>query len=120
MSNLSVPRKYASALFQLAWEGGVASGVRGDLEGVAGLLRESPQLASFLESPDISQSEKARVLERALAGRVEEAVIPFLLLLLKRRRIGLLPEILAEFERLDEEKRGVQRAEVVTAVPLSS
>jgi F-type H+-transporting ATPase subunit delta len=30
-----------------------------------------------------------------------------------------LPDILAEYEKLDEEKSGIQRAEVVTAVPLS-
>jgi len=119
MGNLSVSRKYASALFKLAWEGGAAARVRGDLEGLAGLLRESPRLVSFLDSPDIAHREKAALLDRAFKGKVDEAVLPFLFLLLKRGRLGLLPQILAEFEKLDEERSGIQRAEVVTAIPLS-
>jgi len=119
MGNLSVSRKYASALFHLALEGGATAGVRGDLESLVRLLRESPRLASFLESPDIAQKEKEAFLDRAFRDKVNETVLPFLFLLSKRDRVGLLPEILAKFERLDEEESGVRRAEVVTAVPLS-
>jgi len=119
MGNLSVSRKYATAIFRLAAEGSTVVRVRGDLEGLVGLLRQSPRLVLFLDSPDIAQKEKARLLESAFGGRVEEGVLPFLFLLLKRGRVGLLPQILAEYEKLDEEKRGIQRAEVVTAVPLT-
>jgi F-type H+-transporting ATPase subunit delta len=119
MGDLSVARKYAAALFQLASEGGVAAKVRGDLESIAKLMCESHRLVSFLESPDVAQKEKMAFLDRAFKGRVEETMLPFLFLLSKRDRLGLLPDILAEFEKLDEQKSGVQRAEVVTAVPLS-
>jgi len=119
MGDLSVARKYASALFRLASEGRAAARVRGDLESLVGLLRESPRLVSFLESPDVAKKEKAAFLDRAFRGKVDDAVLPFLFLLSRRDRLGLLPDILAEFERFDEEKSGVQRAEVVTAVPLS-
>ncbi len=120
MSDLSVSRKYASALFQFALERGLAARIRQDLEGLVGLMRETPDFVSLLESPDIPQKEKTGILERTLKSKVDEAMFPFLFLLLKRGRIGLLPEILAEFEKLDEKKRGVMRAEAVTAVPLSS
>jgi F-type H+-transporting ATPase subunit delta len=103
----------------LAREAGTATRIRGDLEGLVKLLDEAPGFASFLESPDISRQEKTRLLERAFGGRVEESMLPFLFLVLKRDRIALLPEILSQFEKLDEEERGVRRAEVVSAVQLS-
>jgi F-type H+-transporting ATPase subunit delta len=119
MSDLSASRNYASALFHLAKKAGAAVRVRGDLEGLVKLLDGSPELLAFLESPDIAQEEKKRLLERALSGKVHDSLLTFMFLVLKRDRVALLPEILSEFEKLDEEDRGVRRAEVVSAVPLS-
>jgi F-type H+-transporting ATPase subunit delta len=118
MSERSVARKYASALFQLAVERGLTARVRKDLEGLVALMRESPDFVSFVESPNIPNKEKSEILERTLRGRLDDAMFPFLFLLLKRGRVGLLPKILAEFEKRDEEKSGIMRAEVVTVVPL--
>lgn len=118
MSTRSVSRKYAVALGRLAREAGTATRVRQDLESVVELLRSTPELGAFLESPDIAQREKAKFLERILKGKVESVVVPFLLLVLRRGRTGLLPEILSEYVRIDEEDRGIQRASLVSAVPL--
>ena len=93
--------------------------VRGDLEGLVRLLDESPDFLSFLRSPGIAQEEKTRLLARALSGKVDDSLLTFMFLILKRDRVALLPGILSEFEKLDEEERGVRRAEVVSAVPLS-
>jgi F-type H+-transporting ATPase subunit delta len=119
MSDRSVAKKYASALFHLASQTGAAARVRGDLEAIVKVLAESPGLEAFLVAPNIVPEQKTKLVERAFKGRVDEATLPFLFLMLKRDRIALLPDILSEFVKIDEEKSGIQRAKAVSAVPLS-
>ncbi|UCF78506.1 MAG: ATP synthase F1 subunit delta [Candidatus Eiseniibacteriota bacterium] len=118
MPSRSVPRKYAEALFQLAEKAEGPRAILGDLESLVGLLRRMPTLLSFLESPDVGHEEKLKLLQNSLREKVKQSTWLFLTLLLRRKRIELLPEILAEFVAIDEEKRGVQRARVVSAVSL--
>jgi F-type H+-transporting ATPase subunit delta len=39
-------------------------------------------------------------------------------LLLRRKRTALLPEILSEYVQMDEEKKGIKRVKVISAVSL--
>jgi F-type H+-transporting ATPase subunit delta len=120
MGNRSVSRKYATALSRLAEETQAGTRVRHDMESLVELLRTSPKLVSFLESPGVTHTEKRKLLERALKGRVEETVLPFMRLILRRSRIDLLADILEEYVKIDEERRGIQRAEVVSAIALEA
>jgi F-type H+-transporting ATPase subunit delta len=120
MSSRSVSRKYAEALFQFAQETDGIDAVRGDMESLAGLMRQIPALASFVESPDVTGAEKAVVFESTIRGRVKNSTWLFLQLLLRRKRVALLPEILSEYTQMDEERKGIQKAVVVSAVSLEN
>ncbi len=118
MPSRSIPRKYAEALFLLAEKAGEPEAILDDMKSLVGLLRQMPMLLSFLESPDVAQQEKLKFLEDSLRDRVEQTTWLFLTLLLNRKRMALLPEILSEYVGIDEERKGIQRAEVVSAVSL--
>ena len=118
MPSRSIPRKYAEALFHLAQETDGIDAVRVDLEDITKLIQQTRELHLFLETPDIEESEKKVFFENVLENRVKNSTWQFLQLLLRRRRFALLPEILAEYVRMDEEKRGIKRTQVVSAVPL--
>lgn len=118
MPSRSIPKKYAQALFLFAEKTDDPEAIRSDLESLVGLLRRMPALLSFLESPDVGRREKLKLLENSLGGRVKRATWLFLTLLLRRERMPLLPDILSEYVGIDEEKRGIQRVRVISAVVL--
>jgi F-type H+-transporting ATPase subunit delta len=118
MPSRSIPRKYAEALFHLAEETDGIDAVRRDLENLAEVLRQTPALNLFIESPDVAQAEKTLLFESTIRGKVKNATWQFLQLLLRRKRAALLPEILSEYVQMDEEKKGIRRVTVVSAVPL--
>jgi len=118
MPSRSIPRKYAEALFHLAQETDGIDAVRLDLESITKLVQQTRELHPFLETPDIEVSEKKVFFEVVLKNRVKNATWEFLQLLLRRRRFALLPEILSEYVRMDEERKGIKRTHVISAVPL--
>jgi F-type H+-transporting ATPase subunit delta len=118
MPSRSIPRKYAKALFSLAGKTEKPKAILADMESLVGLLRQTPTLPSFLESPNVGQDEKVKFLEGSLREKVHETTWLFLTLLLRRKRVALLPDILSEYVAIDEEERGIQRARVVSAVSL--
>jgi F-type H+-transporting ATPase subunit delta len=120
MPSRSIPRKYAEVLFHLAEETDGIDVVRSDLESLAEVLRQTPALNLFIESPDIAEAEKTAFFESTVRGRVKNATWQFLQLLLRRKRTALLPEILSEYVQIDEERKGIQKVMVVSAVPLDT
>jgi F-type H+-transporting ATPase subunit delta len=118
MPSRSISRKYAEALFHLAQETDGIDAVRNDMESLAQVLRQIPALHSFIESPDVAEAEKTAFFEKTIRGGVKNATWQFLQLLLRRKRTILLPEILSEYVQMDEERKGIQRVRVVSAVAL--
>ena len=58
----SLAGRYASALFELASEGGVVSAVESDLETLSEALRESAELRALIRNPEVSREALGRVL----------------------------------------------------------
>src|SRR4029079_8470131 len=69
--------------------------------------------------PLVLLSDKRKVVQQVLEGRALRSVATFIDLLLRKKRLGELAGIVSEFEALVERKEGVQRAQVVSAVPLN-
>ncbi len=58
MIGFVLARRYAQAVIDLAREENIIEEVGGDLEGVAGLFEESPELAFVFADPTVSIQEK--------------------------------------------------------------
>ncbi len=118
MRGKTIARNYASALFDLATQGGAESAYGAALDAVVGLLDEVPDFRRFLETPRIAAERKKGVLREIFRENVPAHVMNFLLLVVDKRRQRLLPEIAAEYRSLLDERLGRTHVEVQVARPL--
>ncbi|MEI8032410.1 MAG: ATP synthase F1 subunit delta [Chlorobiaceae bacterium] len=119
MSTLIASRRYASALLSAAEEGNFLDQIVEELKVVRDVLGNSRDLLHALRSPVIKGDKKIHILEEVFRDSVGVKMHLFLKLIALKKRAGLLPEIISEFEILLDEKRGVVNAHVTSAVTLS-
>lgn len=117
----SVARRYARALFGMGVDAGNYEALGRELGELATLWSWSAELRHALENPVFKPTEKRAVLE-GLLPRVAPttAVQRFVLLLLERRRIALLPAIAQAYQDMADAHVGRVRATVTSAEPLSA
>jgi F-type H+-transporting ATPase subunit delta len=111
-----IARRYAEAYFALAQEAKDIAGWRDQLAGVVEVLGD-PSVATALVNPKTSLAERVREGMKLLKGMSPEAR-NLARLLIERRRIGIVREILTHYDALADKASGVVRAEVITAIPV--
>jgi F-type H+-transporting ATPase subunit delta len=74
---------------------------------------------AFLANPHIADDRKRQVVERQLADIVDRDLLNLLKLLIDKRRTEFIVEIMAEYDNLTNDHRGVEDVRIVSAVPLS-
>ena len=116
MARRAQAKRYAQAVFQIALEKGEPDRWQSDLKKIAS-LEQDDVLVRLLESPKLPFSDKVRLLSERLAD-INPLVLNLVCLLVARGRLGLLGEIAEEYQRLLDSYRGIEPAEVITAVPL--
>ena len=109
--------RYAAALFQAAAAKSEDQKVQAEL-GVARELLLSQD--ALLRHPRVSISDKKKLAHAALDGKVGATTVRFLELLVEKKRYELFPMIAAMYARLAADKRGVVKAVVRTARPLTA
>jgi F-type H+-transporting ATPase subunit delta len=112
--------RYATALFELALEEKALDSVAADLDRFSFLLDSSGDLMRLVRSPVFSADEQ----ERALAAVLEKAEIAgltakFLSLVVQKRRLFAVREMIKGFRTLTARHRGEVRAEVTVAEAIS-
>jgi F-type H+-transporting ATPase subunit delta len=117
VSETSVARVYATALFQAAGEAGQTEAVRSDLGDFAAAMTESKALAGALDDPQVQGKEKLRVVQK-LTGDGNMLVRNTLRLMLDKGRIALVPEVSRQYDTLAAEAARLIDVEVTSAVPL--
>jgi F-type H+-transporting ATPase subunit delta len=120
MSQGAVAARYAQALLELGEESGQLEALVSGLSRFAEAYAASRELRRDLSNPTIPASEREAVV-RALASRlaVPDLGVRGLLLMAKRRRLTFVPEVARALTGLHDQKAGVLRGHVVTAVPMS-
>ncbi len=107
----SVARRYARALFGIGVDAGKFEALGDELGELAALWNESDELRQALENPVFRPSEKRAVLEKILPQVAPTPEVQrFVLLLLERRRIILLPAIARAYRDLTDAHVGRVRA----------
>jgi F-type H+-transporting ATPase subunit delta len=120
MKQIAVAQKYARALFEASLEEGSLDRVSKDLSSLGDLEESDPAFLKFLVSPKVQTEHKLAFIHAVFGPRLAPMAVRFLELLMEKGRIAILPEIAEAFDRLSEEHEGVLRAQVYTAVALSS
>ena len=110
-------RRYAQAVFQIAMERGELDSWLDDLTLLARAL-ENSELSDLLDAPQISASRKREIIRDTLGQTVGPLALNVLSLLASRNIASTMPSVVSYYERLLDASRGVERAEVISAVPL--
>ncbi len=116
----SLAGRYASALFDLASEGGYVSAVESDLDTLAEALRESAELRALIRNPEVSRAALGKVLAGlGDALKLADLTRNFLGVLAQNRRAAELPAVIRAFQAIAAAQRGEVGAEVASAHPLT-
>lgn len=119
MSNSTVAKRYALALFQIASEKQVLAEVEQELRTVKEVVTNNPELTVFLKSPKLSNEKKKEVLNQAF-GSASTYVRNTLMILVDRHREGQIAEVADEFINLANDAKGIAEAKVYSVQPLSA
>jgi F-type H+-transporting ATPase subunit delta len=112
MSRTAVARMYAETLLELAGRQGEEEAWLEMLSEVVGLYETSPPFKAFLHTPRVADGKKREVLRSSFESRYPEMFVRFLLIVLQKRRQGMLPEIETAGRDLLYERTGRVHASV--------
>jgi F-type H+-transporting ATPase subunit delta len=111
-------KRYALALYQLSEEKGKVEEYLEELKQIVKLIKSEPTLLKIIEHPEVSTSSKEKIFTNIFKYKVSEDIFSFLMLLIKKGRIGELEGNCREFENIYLEKNNTIVAKVKTAIPL--
>jgi F-type H+-transporting ATPase subunit delta len=120
MRNLRAAYRYALAVISVAEEFNSVDAVSADFGLLEKMIADVREFVLFLRSPVVNQERKKSVLAILLKGNVGELTSKFVLLLASKGREGLLPEIIGEFYRLRDERRGIVSATARSATKFTA
>ena len=118
MPDETLARRYATAIFQLATDANAVPAVGHDLHTFVAALAADEDVDRFFRSPVVDRTEKTAVIAQAF-DKLHELALHAILLLIRKRRESLAPEIVRQYDVLEREARGAQTLRVTSARELS-
>jgi len=109
-------KRYAQAVFEIALERNELDRWHADLEEITRLGKDAT-LVAWLETPKVPLETKAQFVTSQFTD-VNPLALNLVYLLAVRGRLGTICGITDEYQRLFDSHRGIERAEVTTAVSL--
>jgi F-type H+-transporting ATPase subunit delta len=116
MKNLTIAKRYAQALYELAREERTLDDVQRGMSNVVSVLKISPAFAKALENPLIKPFEKAELVKTITSNKL---ILRFVELLAERKRLSLFETIADQLSLLADAELGIQRVIVKTAEALN-
>lgn len=121
MKNVSVSRRYATALMLIGKEDGLLDEYRKELGEIVQFFDENPELEQTISNPLYDKNDRKKVLTAVLdKGGLSKVMKSFLVLLFVKARIGFIREVCEFYNSLADEIKGVVHATLVSATELSS
>ncbi len=119
MKNQIIAKRYAKALFNLAVEGGWIGQYGREVEAFAQLLGQNPDLADAVQNPLYPEATRKAVYA-AVADKVGVSPIvrSFVNLLIEKKRVQHLAEIVEYYQKLVDENANIARAQLRAASEL--
>lgn len=114
MADETLARRYAQAVFELATQSGKAAEVGRDLRTIWDAMKSDESTLRFFYAPIIDRAEKQKVLLDAF-GRIEQVALHTLLLLVRKHRERLLPELVRQYGMLERAARGEEPLIIASA-----
>ena len=119
--SLSIAGRYGQALFELAKETGTLASLEADADALGNILKTSADFAAMIASPVIVREEQAAAVQ-AVAAKVGVSTLMAntLALMATKRRLFVMPQLVADLQRRIAAEKGEVTAEVTSAAPLSA
>jgi F-type H+-transporting ATPase subunit delta len=117
MNRSDIALRYAKALFSIDKLKNHLVEIDNAFRSLTTMMQTNRHLLGYLSHGQISMSQKKVFLEKLIAV---QGFVPFLLYLIQKRRIELLPEISQHFHVLMLEDRGELEAKFITAIEVPS
>ncbi|MGL6211516.1 MAG: F0F1 ATP synthase subunit delta [Paracoccaceae bacterium] len=118
--SLGIAGRYAQALFELAKETGALDQLERDADAVQDALLLSPDLAALITSPVVEREDQARAMAAVAAKMGLSALMSnTIALMAQKRRLFVLPHLVADLQARIAEEKGEVTAEVTAPAVLS-
>ena len=115
-----IASRYATAIFELAKEGNALAALETDIATLDAALKDSAEFRDVIASPIYSRDDQgAAIAAVADKAGLSDIVKNTLGLMAAKRRLFVLPQLVAELARLIAEEKGEITAEVTSAQPLT-
>jgi F-type H+-transporting ATPase subunit delta len=116
MKNLTVARRYAKAIFDLATEAKSVDDVLTGMSNIRHALKDAPDLRPVLMNPMVRPEDKRKLMSSVTSNKL---ILKLVDLLARRKRLDLLETIHDVLSDLADAAKGIRRALVKSAQPLS-
>jgi F-type H+-transporting ATPase subunit delta len=113
-----VAKIYSQALFEVGKEDNKLDGYLEEIKFIGDICTEYKDFFELLKTPKISIKEKKDVFEETFEAKISKEVSNFLKIILDKRRITSIFEIIKEYEKLVDQHNGVVKADAYTTMPL--
>ncbi len=117
MSAGTVGRRYAQAIFEVARSENKIDQYWNDLQSVAQTFNQE-EVKRYLDNPKTARDNKQIFVKGVLGEQISKPSLNLVLLLVQRQRQSDIDAVLEEYTRLANKFKGIEVAEVTTAVPL--
>jgi len=118
MKDHRIGLRYARSLFELAETGKVLERVHEELRTATELVAKHPEISHLLMNTTIAREEKEDFVEKILPEKTSGLLINFIKVLIHKKRFQDLGLIQEKFQRLFEEKKGIQHVKVESPILL--
>lgn len=117
----SIAKRYAKAFIELSIEQHQIETVSREFADFQSKLSSSAPLSAVMTNPSILTEQRLAVLQELLESmKYSDLTRKFLILLAQKRRLDVFDAIVREFSAYDDQRRGVVRVQVTSAVPLTA
>ena len=111
--------RYAKAILSLAKDKGLSDKVNSDLLLINKTVSENSDLLDMLNNPIIKSKTKSLTLNKIFAKKVDPITMNLINLLIDNKRLPLLTLVAKEYFILYNDLKGVEIAQVTSAIPLT-
>lgn len=111
-------KRYALALYEVAEEKGKVLEFINDLKTINSMIEENGELKKILQHPYLSSKKKKELFIKIFKNTVDDEILTFLILLIKKDRVLFLKEKIDEMEKIHLEKNNTLIGIVKTSYKL--
>ncbi|NMA83910.1 MAG: ATP synthase F1 subunit delta [Epulopiscium sp.] len=114
-----IESRYATALFELAYETGQIDRMEKEVVQLIEILEQEKEFMNVLQHPHLTQEEKVSLLEQVFDNHINKELKGLLVIMVRKNRQAHIQGVLSLFLEKIQEGKGIVTVKVISAIPLS-